>query len=87
MTNRPYAKNAVFVQHNTEVTGSFSKVFISGSNTKLNVEFGTQTDPLTPEKPHVIKVESSTAYWYLDGPIKTIRVENGTAGVIAYTNK
>jgi hypothetical protein len=67
MTNRPYAKNAIYVAPNTDATGSFSKIFVSGSNTVFNrIEWGTYADPINPViGKHVNKIDGFPANTYL----------------------
>ena len=86
MTNRPYAKNAIYVAPNTSATGSFSKIFVSGSNTVFSrIEWGTHSDPLDPALGrNVERIVTFPANTYLEGPITAFFIQNGTAGVIAY---
>ena len=86
VNSRPLAKNAIFVDPGTSARGSFSKVFVSGSNTVFGrIEYGTLTDPHTSN--HTEKIATFPAGTYLIGPISALAIEAGSAGVIAYTDK
>tara|TARA_R110001592_G_scaffold249397_1_gene511883 strand:- start:40 stop:333 length:294 start_codon:yes stop_codon:yes gene_type:complete len=74
--------------HKTEATGSFTKLFSTGSGVTsvLDViEFGSMTQPESAFTASAIITDFTMVQGaYLDGPIARFRVKSGSAGVVAY---
>ena len=78
-------KTAIVAVAGTAYTGSFTKLYATGSMTLSSISFGQLTNPVSSGTYNDHNGEIHvTAGTYLDGPISKFYIKAASAGCIAY---
>ena len=79
------SKTAIVAVAGVAYTGSFTKLYATGSMTLSSVSFGQMADPITDGTYHDHNGEIHvTAGTYLEGPIVKFFIKAASPGCIAY---